>query len=144
MQIHKLFNELEKIGIKSIEISVKDLEKLSVKFLELPEEDSPPQPLTLNEEGWFLLKDSGFEDIFETCKDQLVERVRVKWNPETKYDVQDRAQEFMFYHASDDKSPFLVLKTYAYNNGKDYAKILKAGGILLRDYYLEKHPEIKE
>lgn len=132
------------MDLSSLISEIEVLKNLCEQILEINKEDSPPKPLTLNKQGRFLIKDSGFEEIFETCKDQLVERVRVKWDPETKYDVQDRAQEFMFYHSSDNKSPFVVLKTYAYKNGKDYSKILKAGGILLRDYYLEKHPEIKE
>jgi len=37
---------------------------------------------------------------------------------------------------------FAPIKSYAFNTGNDFGQILRAGAILLRDYYLDKHPEI--
>jgi len=40
--------------------------------------------------------------------------------------------------------PFQPIKKYAFEQGKDFLQILRAGAILLRDFYLKEHPEIKD
>lgn len=99
-------------------------------------------PLALTEVGKALVKDSGFEaTIFPATKDELVEKLE-KMNPTTQYDVQEMARGLM--DNLKDFSPFAPIKNYAFKNGKDYGQILRAGAILLRDYYLEKHTEITQ
>ena len=39
---------------------------------------------------------------------------------------------------------FSPIKTYAFKTGKDFGQILMAGAIILRDYYLSTHLEIKD
>jgi len=101
-------------------------------------------PLSLSYIGINLLDGSGFKTIFEEVKDKLNARIEVKYAPKTKYDVQEGAYRFMAGHSTCEHTPFNALKKYAYEKGKDYSQILRAGSILVRDYYLEKHSEIKE
>jgi hypothetical protein len=99
-------------------------------------------PLNLSEEGRKLIKDSGFETIFEKVKDELIKKLSESRKSKTKYDVQENSRGFMDDFSREEYEPFLPIKTYAFDHGKDYAQILRAGSILLRDYYLLKHPEI--
>ena len=96
-------------------------------------------PLSLTEFGRKLIKESGFEEIFDREKDKLVEKLELK-TPTTKYDAQEKAREVM--NDLTECPEFQPLKEYAFKTGSDYAQILRAGAIPLRDYYLEKHPEI--
>ncbi|MBZ9572259.1 hypothetical protein KJA15_02940 [Patescibacteria group bacterium] len=97
--------------------------------------------LTLTEFGKTLLRESGFDDIFEREKDNLARKLSVYPN-KTKYDIQENARSLM--DSLVDYEPFASIKTYAFNKGIDFGQILRAGAIPLRDYYLGTHPEIKE
>ncbi len=101
-------------------------------------------PLSLSEEGKRLVKESGFESIFEIIKDELCQRFSEKRIPKTRYDVQESARGFMDAFSREDYAPFRPIKSYAFEKGADYSQILRAGSILLRDYYLSIHPEIKD
>jgi hypothetical protein len=96
-------------------------------------------PLSLTEFGEKLIKESGFKEIFEKEKGNLAGKLFGK-QPKTKYDVQEKARELM--NELTEYLPFQPLKEYAFKTGNDYAQILRAGAIPLRDYYLSKHPEI--
>jgi hypothetical protein len=96
-------------------------------------------PLSLTEFGQKLVDDSGFREIFGKVKDNLVEMLEVQ-HPDTQYDVQEKARALMDGLA--DYQPFAPIKDYAFKHGKDLNQILRAGAILLRDYYFEKHPEV--
>jgi len=96
-------------------------------------------PLSLTEYGHKIINESGFNTIFATTKDDLVKKLEIK-APHTKYDVQEKARELMSELI--DYPPFKSIKTLAFEKGFDYEQILRAGAILLRDYYFEKHPEI--
>lgn len=98
-------------------------------------------PLSLTDFGKKLVKDSGFETIFSTVRDDLVMKLEAL-NPKTQYDSQEMARSLM--DKLTDYPAFQPMKTYAYKNGKDYQQILRAGAILLRDYYLEKHHGLPE
>lgn len=104
-------------------------------------------PLVLTEYGQQLINQSGFADIFPKVKDDLVTKLeevvqqKLK-DPSKKYDIQEMARALMD-ELTNYKS-FEAIKIYAFQNGKDYQQILRAGAILLRDYYLEKHPEITQ
>lgn len=101
-------------------------------------------PLSLTEEGHKLLSDSGFKTIFENVKDDLIKRFFEEINPKTQYDTQERARQWMDDLSRKEYEPFIPIKSYAFKTGADYAQILRAGSIPLRDYYLERHPEIKD
>ncbi len=98
-------------------------------------------PIELTEFGKRLLKESDFYSIFEKHKNNLVNKL-TRFSPATKYDVQEKSRELM--NSLNDCEAFKPLKTYAFNNGKDFGQILRAGAIPLRDYYLKKHPEITQ
>ena len=98
-------------------------------------------PLVLTELGSELVQQSGFAIIFETEKDNLAHLLEKKV-PKTKYDTQEMAREMM--DDLKEYSAFTSIKAYAYESGKDFGQILRAGAILLRDYYLTIHPEIKD
>lgn len=97
-------------------------------------------PLSLTELGEKLVNESGFLKIFENEKNNLCKMLEKKDNPITKYDVQEKSRELM--DNLRDYPAFAPIKLYAYNSGKDFGQILRAGAIPLRDYYLSIHPEI--
>ena len=96
-------------------------------------------PLNLTDFGWKLVKESGFQTIFDEHKGDLVKKLYEK-KPKTKYDVQEEARELMGELV--EYKAFQPIKTYAFETGKDYEQILRAGALLLRDYYFEVHTEI--
>jgi hypothetical protein len=96
-------------------------------------------PLSLTEFGQKLVDESGLGGIFEGVKDDLVEKLE-ELDPDSQYDVQEKARALM--DSLDGYEPFKQVETYAFEHGKDLNQILRAGAILLRDYYFKKHPEI--
>ena len=96
-------------------------------------------PLSLTDFGNQLVDESGFRGIFDTVKDDLVTMLEAQ-SPTGQYDVQEKARALM--DSLDTYEAFQPIKTYAFDHGKDFNQILRAGGILLRDYYFEKHPEV--
>ena len=135
----------EKMDIQSIKSNVDRLMEFknwATKFID-SQLFQAKSPLSLTAEGVKLVKDSGFEKIFETVKDELANKLLEERNPQTKYDVQEYARGFMDDFSRKKYAPFLPIKTYAFEKGMDYAQILRAGSILLRDHYLLIHPEIK-
>ena len=99
-------------------------------------------PLVLSGQGKELLKRSGFDEIFEQEKDKLVKLLEER-KPNKKYQVQEGA-EFILINVINNPE-LQKLQIHVYNNPEDSIElILYAGAIKLRDYYLEKHSEIKE
>lgn len=98
-------------------------------------------PLSLTEFGIKLVDESGFKNVFDSAKDDLVKKLEEK-TPKSKYDIQEMARALM-----DDLTEypaFQPIKKYAFEKGIDFTQILRAGAILLRDYYFEVHPEITD
>lgn len=106
-----------------------------------PTSEETSSPLGLTEFGKNLLKESGFNDIFAKEQDNLVVKLS-EYPNKTKYDIQENARNLM--DSLVDYDPFAPIKTYAFSHGIDFGQILRAGAIPLRDYYLGRHPEIKE
>jgi uncharacterized protein YihD (DUF1040 family) len=98
-------------------------------------------PLSLTDLGKTLVSESGFENIFNSVKDDLCLKLQDK-NPKTKYDAQEMARSLM--DDLTDYEAFQPIKKYAFEKGTDFTQILRAGAILLRDYYLQKHSEITD
>ena len=96
-------------------------------------------PLNLSDYGRKLTDESGFTKIFHEVKDDLVSRLE-KLNPTTQYEAQEKARSLMDDLTS--YEPFKPIEKYAFEHGIDLSQILRAGAILLRDYYFEKHPEL--
>ena len=97
--------------------------------------------LGLTTYGQELVDQSGLTEIFPDVRDDLIIKLAEK-KPLAKYDVQEMARGLM--DELTEYKAFESIKTYAFQNGKDYGQILRAGAILLRDYYLTKHPEITQ
>lgn len=96
-------------------------------------------PLSLTDFGKKLVTESGLGKIFEDVKDDLVTQLEA-YQPTTQYDVQENARALM--DSLTEYEPFQPIKQYAFEKGQDLAQILRAGAIMLRDYYFEKHPEV--
>jgi outer membrane murein-binding lipoprotein Lpp len=96
-------------------------------------------PLSLTEFGEELVNDSGLKDVFDDIKDDLAGMLE-EMEPTSQYDVQEKARALMDSLAG--YEPFRRVEKYAFDHGKDLNQILRAGAILLRDYYFEKHPEL--
>ncbi len=96
-------------------------------------------PLSLTDFGEELVNDSGLREVFDEVKDDLAEMLQ-EMEPTSQYDVQEKARALMDSLAG--YEPFKRVEKYAFDHGKDLNQILRAGAILLRDYYFEKHPEI--
>lgn len=98
-------------------------------------------PVSLTAFGEQLINESGFVNIFPSVRDDLVRMLQIR-NPRTKYDAQEMARGLM--DELTEYPAFQVLKTYAFEHGRDYQQILRAGAILLRDYYIQTHSELPE
>lgn len=96
-------------------------------------------PLSLTDYGKSLVNDSGFREIFENTKDDLVTMLEQQ-HPTSQYDAQEKARALM--DGLTEYAPFELIKKYAFEHGADLGQILRAGALLLRDYYFTKHPEI--
>ena len=96
-------------------------------------------PLSLTDFGEELVNESGLKSVFDDVKDDLAGMLE-DMEPTSQYDTQEKARALMDSLAG--YEPFKRVEKYAFDHGKDLNQILRAGAILLRDYYFEKHPEI--
>lgn len=96
-------------------------------------------PLSLTSFGEQLVSESGLKEIFDDVKDDLTEMLE-EMEPTSQYDTQEKARALMDNLAG--YEPFKRVEQYAFDHGKDLNQILRAGAIMLRDYYFTKHPEI--
>jgi len=99
-------------------------------------------PLNLSDFGRELVNESGITKLITDNKKDLSDKFKTQFNPQTKYDVQEKSREFM--ESLKDYHAFRPVKKYAFDNGKDFGQILRAGAIILRDLYLKEHKEITE
>lgn len=115
-----------------LSVATKNIDKLSGNA------DSH-SPLALTEKGQKLVKNSGFAKVYDTIKDDLLRELEAE-EPRSQYDVQEKARTMMSLKTDDPR--FKEVEDWAFKNGEDLAQILRLGGLKLRDYYFEKHPEI--
>lgn len=104
----------------------------------------PGSPLKLTPLGEKLVLESGFKEIFEKTKESLATQLHKEYNPLTKYRVQEDARNLLSKISDEERQEFLPVQSYAYQEGQSFGKIMRTGSVLLRDYYLSIHPEIKE
>lgn len=126
-------------GLRTDVDTLKEFKVSAQKFIDKSLYESK-SPLSLTDFGKKLVDESGFVGIFEIAKTDLVTKLNTK-NPKTKYDAQEMARQLMDELV--DYAPFAPIKDYAFKSGTDFGQILRAGAIILRDYYLSLHPEIK-
>ena len=135
-----------KDSVKKIEVLRSDVDTLkefrvnAQKFID-KNLYSAKSPLQLSEIGKKMVEESGFSQIFSQCKDDLALLLEKK-DPKTQYDVQEKARSLM--DELGEYPAFQPIKTYAFKSGNDFLQILRAGSILLRDYYFVRHPEIQK
>lgn len=93
-------------------------------------------PLKLTPAGEQMLKDSGFDEFFNTNKEQLMKLVKAQ-NPKTPYDAEEASKKVML--EIDEKLPhFELIKNYSYNNGVPILKILLVCSVPLRDEVIKE------
>jgi hypothetical protein len=142
-KVDRVITDQEKCDTKRTEMKT-ELDKLlefkvsTQKFID-SKLYTAQSPLNLSDFGTKLIKESGFLDIFETVKDDLVLKLEVL-KPSTQYETQEKSRALM--DELTEYVPFRPIAKYAFDHGIDLSQILRAGAILLRDYYFEKHPEV--
>lgn len=102
--------------------------------------EQPGSPLKLTEYGMNLIRKSGLYKIIEDNKERLLKALNDKLSKiksKTSYDVQEYAREVLTEHK--DSSFMAPVKEYAFQNAINVEIILRGGGLVLRDLYLETH-----
>ncbi len=93
-------------------------------------------PLGLTEYGKKLVRESGFNQIFENNKDRILGWAK-EHKPETKYDAQEVSREVLLEHKEDEI--FKPLKVYAFEHWETYPEqILRAGAVVVRDEVIKE------
>lgn len=98
---------------------------------------APGSPLHVTEYGDKLLRDSGFYDLLQRNRKQLVQLVKDR-NPKSNYDIQQDSTEVVKDLLSSDDEMALSLKEYVYNNGLDVSVVISPAGIALRDEVMKE------
>jgi len=104
-------------------------------------------PMELTDLGQDLLNASGGKEFVESHLDGLLQLIE-KDSPKTGLDVENAAKGIIVDVS--DNSDFRQIKNFIYNNPsyKDIdvslATLATVIGIFLRDFYLEKHPEVTD
>lgn len=95
-------------------------------------------PLNPTQLGWKWLNESGLAKIIdEEQKTWLLQNLRNSLPPNyTDYDVQEVARRVMV--SLKDDSLMKAVKQYAFEHGIDIEMLLRLGGLLLRDNFLER------
>ena len=91
-------------------------------------------PVSLNEKGEALLKESGSDKFILENKDEFVEKIKNK-NPHSAYDIQEYADEVISTLKNHER--IIPFKDYAYKEGLDLEQsIFIVMGLYLRDIAL--------
>lgn len=141
-QLEKKFDKIENKaeGLRSdVDRMISTINGLQKSIDKITDVAQSHSPISLTEKGEKLVEDSGFNKIFKEYKDDLVKRLH-RLKPRSQYDVQEKARMMMSDMIDDER--FRSIEGWAYDNGEDFAQIMRAGSIKLRDYYFEKYPDI--
>jgi len=92
-------------------------------------------PVTMNERGEKLLKDSGGDDFISSNKNELFEKIKTI-GYKTAYDVQENTKIVINSYKNDER--FIKLKDYAFKEGVDLEIITLVLAIRLRDLFLQE------
>ena len=141
-EVDGIKKDVDKIADMEKEMSaLKEFKTDAQKFID-SKLYSDKSPLSLTEFGKKLVQESGLDKILEDddVMKQVIEEVK-KMEPQTKYDVQEMARSVMDNLTN--YKPFMHIKEYAFENGKDFQQILRAGAILVRDYYIKNVMELQ-
>lgn len=134
-----LYNPLFKVPIENYEKRIINIEGFLTSVSKKMTDSNSPLSLSIYTQQ--LFEDIQFYEVFDKIKDELVKELE-KFNLRTKYDVQEMARH-IFLNIRD--NPLLdPLKIQVFKKGKNMDEVLAGTFLPLRDYYLKKHPEIKD
>lgn len=145
MEIKETNGKIDKLGNRAFRLETATVEMQSVfsranvpisQRLEI----SPGSPLKLTEYGEELVKKIDGYNFVSNNKEFLFSLVAAK-NPATSYDVQISSRKILDEIVTN--SIMNNIKKIVYENGMNIEPILNVVGIILRDMYLEAHPEVK-
>lgn len=88
-----------------------------------------------------MLKESGFEQIFDSNKDEFFSCVN-KQKPKTRLDVENFS--IICYGILLNKDFMNPIKTYLYDHPTVRGTYPVLAGVYIRDKYLAEHPEITQ
>jgi len=99
-------------------------------------------PLQLTEGGKKLVKDVGFDNVFNNNKSDFFLFIDSE-HPKLKYDVEVASTKSIYVLA--DKSYLQFLKVFFYNHpDRNMENTAPTLGVYVRDKYLSEHPEITQ
>lgn len=101
--------------------------------------ENPGSPVDPTKKGWKYLKESGLDKIIDEEKREDLLKILKDSLPEnyTKYDVQEKAR-IVVLNLRDDTEVGKKMEEYAFDNGISVDILLRLGGLLLRDNFLER------
>lgn len=131
----KLKNEVKPIAPAIVEIQGKFMQ--AGHTILFPLTVAPGSPLHVTEYGNKLLKESGFYDVLNQYRDELIDLVKGR-HPKTNYDIQQRSIEVVEEMLESDDEMAVSLKEYAYNSGVNLDILSFPAGIALRDEVMKE------
>lgn len=131
----KLKTEVKPIAPAIVEIQGKFMQ--AGHTILFPLTVAPGSPLHVTEYGNKLLKESGFYEVLDHYRDELVSLVK-EHNPKTNYDIQQRSIEVIEEVLESDDEMAVSLKEYAYNSGVNLDILSFPAGIALRDEVMKE------
>jgi len=108
----------------------------SIKYLLTETSKSPVKP---TEYGVKLVKESSLKNILDTRRAKFIRELKEKLDkhrPFTDYDIQEQARMLLVDYK--DNKIMIPVKNYAFQNGISVEIILRTGGLILRDMFLEE------
>jgi len=125
-EVDKLRTEVKEIRDKAIacETSLREREPLARR----------KSPVSLTDRGTSVLQDSGAKKFINDNFEELMRKVNES-NPQTSYDVQERAREIVESLSNDVR--INTMKDYLFKEGMDFSDLALVMGIYLRDKILE-------
>lgn len=131
----KLKTEVKPIAPAIVEIQGKFMQ--AGHTILFPLTVAPGSPLHVTEYGNKLLKESGFYDVLNQYRTELIDLVKGR-HPKTNYDIQQQSIEVIEEMLESDDEMAVSLKEYAYNSGVNLDILSFPAGIALRDEVMKE------
>ena len=131
----KLKTEVKPIAPAIVEIQGKFMQ--AGHTILFPLTVAPGSPLHVTEYGNKLLKESGFYDVLNQYRTELIDLVKGR-HPKTNYDIQQQSIEVIEEMLESDDEMAVGLKEYAYNSGVNLDILSFPAGIALRDEVMKE------
>ena len=130
--IKELKKEVGDLKVKHTEVATKLEERTGSAEAKVLKRKSP---VSLNDYGEKILKESTGDSFVINNLDNLVEKIKRK-NPGSAYDVQVYAKDVISEVSSEDR--FVPIKDYAFKEGLDLEVLVVVMGVYLRDLALSR------